>query len=213
VEGGRWNPPELAPWVPPCLYKQFIKVGNYPNITRTMVMLRQLEEEDITVIAPIEFLPYVEGYAKMMVSLKEDTIEHLHQGIKDTYRLWKNGDRVVFLYGDVIYSWDTLEKILSHTDERVSFFGRKGHNTFTGKVASEIFALSVPKHLIREFYRKIVEGWKEKRTRIWSLTYTDKTSDYIEIDSYTDDVDSPQEYQQFYPILNQLATEDDRERI
>ena len=194
-------------WNPPCLFKQLIQIGKYPNITRTLKMLHSLGQTDILVIAPGEFLSYVEDYAQME-SLHEQS-GHLHQGIVETYSYWKDADRLLFLYGDVIYEWYALARILFDELHRVSFFGRKGSNIHTGKVANEIFSIGVPKTYNDEFYSEIKRGWNKRRPRIWDYTYTDDTADFIELDTWSDDVDSPEEYEQFFEKLKECALEDD----
>jgi hypothetical protein len=209
--GSRWVAGTFRDgWNPPCLFKQFVKIGEYPNITRTLNMLHNLKQTDILVIAPGEFLPYVEDYAQM-ASLREQ-LGHLHQGITETYQYWKDADRLLFIYGDVVYEWSALERMLFDKLHRVSFFGRRGSNIYTGKDANEIFSIGVPKTHRDEFYNKIRKGWNERRPRIWGYTYTDDTADFIELDTWSDDVDSPEEYRQFFSKLKELALADDERR-
>lgn len=202
--GNRWNPGDFSNWTPPCLYKQWVQVGRYPNITRTVVMCNQIASIRPTVIAPEEYRPYVQPEADLY-SLPEQS-GHLHQGIVETYRLWKGNEQIAFLYGDVIYEWEVLRTMLSENTEQVKFIGRDNPNRFTGKACGEIFGISVPGKLNQEFYTRMYEGWQEHRPRIWGYTYKEG---FVEMDTYTDDVDSPEEFRAFYPRLVYHAVRDD----
>ena len=216
------NSPEL-----PSKYKQLIPMGyvEQPDgscdteylITRT---IRQVGGE-LSVVADGDFFPYMpEGID--FRTFREPT-GCILEGISRTKDEWYEHS-VIFLLGDVIYSNRAMRRILRSTDE-IAFFGRFGSNKKTGKLAPEIFALSIcsdelVQHSVWKWMRRIWFHDANVNAKLWTLydfiadpeeiLQTGATVKFHVIDDYTDDIDSPEEYQRFFDILKESAIEDDK---
>lgn len=190
-EGKRWNEETTIPV--PCEYKQMLPIQGVPNILRTISML---DGRDYTLVARGE-----------MLSPKQHEITNGHlltlqwagnsilDGIK---QLLPVDDDVLFLLGDVIFSPRRLQQILSPKGD-LYVSGRLGKNRFTGKLAGEIFSLYVQ----RDYQDKLLNliHTTQRGSKLWHL---DLPFMGLERD-WTDDIDSPEEYEQFYDKLNDLA--------
>ena len=92
-------------------------------------------------------------------------------------------------------------------------------NNVTGKEASEIFALSFSSNVSPFIWDKMRHIWfhnGNNQAKLWTLYDYMKdcgSLDFISIpDDYTDDVDSPEEYEQFFDKLKECALEDDKKQ-
>jgi len=203
-KGSRWGNPELP--------KQCIPIGGRPLIDRTLEMIPS--NFDVTLIAPGDTLPYIATDRKFNYRYFLDP-GSLLKGIW----LCREGlnfqlDNVLILLGDVIFSRRMANYIFSKNWEEITLFGRIGGNKTTGKDASELFALWLPAHETENFFKELKLVWislheSGKEGKLWNLSrefgYKIRTLN----DDYTDDIDSPQEYEQFYEILNEAAIKDD----
>ncbi len=196
----------------PSEYKQLLPIGKGEVlIQRTIRQIGEsIDELDVTLIAPGDFLLYPYPEWMKFQSFREPT-GCILEGICRTKNEWA-GERVLFLLGDVIYSNRMMKEIINNRDT-VSFFGRKGKNVFTDKEASEIFAFGFNDTQIMQdvLWQEMRHLWfrREIDAKLWTLLSYLKLS-IVEVENdYTDDVDSPEEYEQFYEKLKELALEDD----
>ena len=217
----------------PSEYKQLVPIGNGEVlIQRTIRQLWEISRargirvegdwSHATLIAPGDFLLYNIPKWIEFRSFREPT-GCILEGICKTKKEWRD-HRIVFLLGDVVYSNRMMQKIISNTDT-VSFFGREGANIFTGKDASKIFALSFNKVDATQLYiwhwmRKLWFRDQINDAKLWTLynyiheTYPVQAYPMRTVDNdYTDDIDSPEEYNLFYEKLKELALADDKRRI
>ena len=206
----------------PSEYKQLIPIGDGEVlINRTNRQIWQSYSNnpivgqsvsDVTVIAPSDFVQYMPSWVKFR-SFHEPT-GCILEGICRTKKEWE-GHRVVFLLGDVVYSNRMIREIFSNTDT-VSFFGREGANVFTGKEASEIFAFSFNEDIITQLniWNEMRFLWftKQIKAKLWHLRDDMPSISFAfrkVFDDYTDDIDSPEEYNLFYEKLKESALADD----
>ena len=210
-KGSRWEEDDRTGWCPPATYKQLVSIGDETIITRT---IRQFSPNDMTVIAQGEpFFPFVEGKAELITF--HEPVGTLIQGIWKTSEHWKGDCQIIILLGDVIYSNAVVEEILADEYATMStIFGRDGANLSTRKAAKEIFAFAIPSGInIQAFWKQELRAFWENNygTKLWdfyNINYPEM--EFIKIDDYTDDCDSVQEYQQFYPKLLEEALKDDK---
>lgn len=204
----------------PSEYKQLTPLGNETIITRTIRQIREALGGTITVdvelIAPGDFLGYPLNENINFRSFREPT-GCILEGICKTKNEW-SGHRVVFLLGDVIYSNRMIKEIMSNSDT-ISLFGRKEANPITNKCAGEIFAFGfdAAKEIQSYIWHQMRKLWFHNNlnnAKLWTLyNFVDKEIPLHEIDNdYTDDIDSPEEYAQFYEKLKEYALEDDVRR-
>jgi len=200
-DGSRWS--EDTYMELPSEFKQLTPLGNETIITRT---LRQLGDLDVTVIAPGEFAEYVLPFG---VHLKYFRVPgSLLSGIKQAIKWMDLYDRNVVLLGDVVYSNSLISDILT-MKEQYRIYGREDGNPVTGKKAKELFALVITHDLIPLLEYDIdICLERNKHARLWDLQ--GEIESLLYIDDYTDDLDSPEEYIQFWNKLEFAALEDDK---
>ncbi len=156
--------------------------------------------DDIIVIAKDE--RYKIENAKLEMPLLGDWLDF--GKIYSSNHLWSD-TRTVIVFGDVYFTDEAVEKIVSNQDD-FKFFMRKGPSKFTGKGHKEIFALAFSGGMnqkIKQYIEELIEK-RQTGAGAWRLylymhgikdTRNDaacfKTSGYIEIDDWTDDFDTP----------------------
>jgi hypothetical protein len=169
-----------------------------------------LGDEDITVIADGEFAPYVIQKARLY-SFRDPG--SLLKGIWHTRDMWE-ADDIIILLGDVVFSNAAIDYILNvYSIVSCVLFWREALNPITGKTASERFGVSIPKGAKEEFIGDIFHLWKfieaqGRDTKLWDYQKYRALSGWT-FDDYTDDIDSPEEYDQFWGLLSGAALEDD----
>ena len=202
-------------------HKQLILAGDEPIIRRTVKQVMRFANEPPTVICWQDIADAIPGVVAF--GYREPVFSLLY-GILRARGLWEG--RMTFLFGDVVYSNSAMKSIVE--DQRsIVIFGRLGPNKITGKVASELFGLSFDESeydLIEETMRCIIVD-KDVPEKLWGVSYKlagvkeletgERRAKNFErlllIDDYTDDCDSPQEFNEFYKLLHEAAVEDDEQ--
>ena len=201
-------------------YKQLVSLGEETIISRTF---RQLKERDVPDPILVAKACDFEGVCARIIELKEPTFSILH-GILSLRDEWMNEEEFVFVLGDVIFSNDALDRIFSDIkDVGITFYGRLGANKIVGKEAKEIFALRVlgGRTTVEEFYREILKLREEanspQKLKLWSLYHhlnlRRTPFNFIDIDDYSDDLDSPKHYVRFFSKLVECVNADDEARL
>lgn len=185
----------------PSEYKQLIPINGKPNLFRTIDMLNR---DDYMVVASPEMF---EGIWLNKVQHKLHTLSSPGSILDGISQL----TGTVYLLGDVVFSKDLLNQILSHKEDKYTLWGRKGKNRFTGKAAGEIFALTASVEFM-PLVRQQLNHVKLFENKLWGFYNHRMFCGYfMDVFSWTDDIDSPEEYEQFYNKLNSLATLEDEE--
>lgn len=130
--------------------------------------------------------------------------------------LWSKTGRTVVLFGDVFYTDQAINTIYSYPCKRWKVFGRYGISRFTKKRYGELFAQSfwpehLPKHEAALLYIKDLKekgiikraiGWEHYRAmsgatgaKVSRHVLYEPT--FVEINDWTDDFDTPEEYERF----------------
>lgn len=191
----------------PSEYKQLIPVNGKPNLFRTISILEEYGVGEYTVVAePIMFSP------EQLDVLGDNLYTLISPGniLEGTNQLLRmNPEDSFFLLGDVIFSRSLIHRILTRDVTSYTLWGRRGANEFTGKDAGEIFALSTCQMwtpLLADQLRFL----REIECKLWGLYRSHLfAGDFVETEDWTDDIDSPDHYEQFYEKINELAKEDD----
>lgn len=149
-------------------------------------------------------------------------VNSLLDGILQTKHHWS--DRTIFLLGDVLFSRNAVSTIVekSKTTEKALFFGRPHPNTVSGKRAGELFGFTMMREDWGDFEKKcefVIDNADVRYTsKLWSL-YRVYCGNHLEqhiidldwlwvINDYTDDIDSPQAFKQFWPKMILAELED-----
>lgn len=199
----------------PLPYKHFLPIGEEFLIARTVRMLyeRGYDEEDIYVISPTHFKEHIRDCT--VISL--DPVDSVLDRVLQTSMFWSIYGTTVLL-GDVLFSHAVLDGLLG--SEELIFAGRIGSNQITGKQPSELFGFTV----LPEDYETVMYQLRDllmrplthlgKHPRLWWLQrrMEDIVQDntLLQCNDYTDDVDTPDEFHEFWPAMCVAALEDDR---
>lgn len=201
--GSRWIKNDVK-------YKHLIPLDNLPIVFRTVRQLKQYNTK-IILIAPDEFKYYPECPNDIQITTlgyREDQNRTLIDGILKTEKFWKG--RVNIILGDVIFSHKAIKLLynrdLYNHDYPIFILGRKGRNVITGKAAKELFALSFTDFKIKDHFQQLLKS----SGKLWNYYYQFHPH-LIDPEDYTDDIDSPQAFEQFYPQMLQAVRGDKNE--
>lgn len=129
-----------------------------------------------------------------------------------TAHLWDGPVRI--LLGDVVWSRAALATVLAPRAAGWHVFGKLGGNRFTGKKWCEIYALAISPECEPQLLSSAerLRQWPGNRKKLWELyrlmlgeTLPEVPSNawllsppasphFVEIDDWTDDIDTPQDY-------------------
>lgn len=225
-KGSRWND-YLG------VKKHHIEIDGERLIDRT---IRLCDGHDVVIADKVDT---TDAYAgdKVVGYNKDDVTTKFH----DSLHLWENEESVALLYGDVWFSEEGLNAILS-CDKDWAIAGRFGASTTTGCPHGELFGFVcrgeginiMRKHI--EALAKVPSKWAptgsqhvrnlwgvqelihnypnlmlQKRDAFFSVT----NGHFIEIDDWTDDFDEPGDYRRFVQNreIRGLKMNDDEQSI
>ena len=185
-------------------YKQLLDINGIPIIVRTINQIKNYTD-NITVFAPEDFTEHLPtGTSLTSLGYRKYQPRKLLDGILRAKDFW--GDETIILLGDVIFSNKAINYLFS-IDLPCWILGRAFSNKITGKRAGELFAISFKNHDVEENIESILLD-KYNPGKLWSYYHAYKPS-LVETTDYTDDIDSPQAYEQFYECLCEAAKVDD----
>jgi hypothetical protein len=169
--------------------KQMIPINGEPLLHRTIRLLkeRKIPYKDIVVTVPEKGF-YGKLPCKEVVGDPTWSVDKFLNAYGDLY-----------VYGDVYYTEEAMNTIVYTLEP--SFYGRYTGSRITGKKWGEVFGVR-PDDRMREIFKQIKEmdipkrrGWEVYRLWAGYGINEDKVGDYWrEIDDFTDDIDSPEEY-------------------
>jgi choline kinase len=180
--------------------KHIAIVNGEQNIKRTIRLIKEhgIKEEPYVIINELH-----KSFFDTSLNLVIGSFKREIDRFRNAYPYFDNCERVIFLYGDVIYKEDDLKKILDGYNN--CFFGRKDRNPLTKKMYGELFGLVVidkEKFIldIKQIVEKFDKGLIEREIG-WSV-YNEFENDYQfeELSYYTDDYDNYKEYQQILKL-------------
>ena len=207
--GTRWITPEIK-------YKHLIPFDGIPLVFRTVQQLQKYPC-NIVLVAPEEFKDYdhyPEGVFHTSLGYREAEPRTLLDGILRTKAFWTEDTTI--LLGDVVFSNKAIRFLMLTHNLYPRVLGRKGSNVVTGKEASELFSLSFnPKKDIVGAEIKVLLSRADKPNlygKLWEYVHEYQIV-VSEVNDYTDDIDSPQAYEQFYPAMLEAVRKDDYEQI
>lgn len=226
--GSRWGHPlfrvrEFDKLAPP--YKQLLAVNGEPLISRSVRLFREVGW-NTTVVANEELIRLAgldEG-----ITLKDPGNDILDAVLQLPY----GEEPTIIALGDVLFSRDAVNRVTLECLMTASgVMARCEPSRVCRKVADEVFALwfhprSAPYVLERcRWMRR--RGSTDRPKKPWGFPFAglpdlEKTTeayktgaglktvedDLLVINDYTDDVDSPEEWEQFWPALRSAAEND-----
>ena len=206
-QGTRWNNYLGVP-------KHLIDIDGEQLLYRTVRLLKKQGIEDIWITSHDERYD-VPGATRYEPNNNEYEIDRFYS----CREIWT--DEVCFIYGDVYYTEEAINKITSDKSKTFRYFGRSKPSK-TGKDHAELFAIKITKDYINKFeeaclkIRSYVEKGIHKRGLGWH-TYlkmhnkehhidvellrdylkNNKLKNFTEINDETDDFDNPIDYDTF----------------
>jgi hypothetical protein len=196
-------------------------------LQRTVDLIGEMVESDgvfgdaITIVAPVEF-PAIAGAHTVSFNYPGSIL----QGILNTRSLWAGHQFVCYLLGDVLFSRAALVRHLRWNISRPLFLGRKNENPISGKRHPELYALNfaVDRYMgiSQEMERaclKLTTPPMEREPKLWALLdyfvqkFPEKLPEsaiFGEVIDYTDDIDSPEEFEAYWPRMVASALKDER---
>ena len=136
-----------------------------------------------------------------IVTDKTKNLKHLNVFISPDLSL------IIFIYGDVYFTEKAMDVILQERDE-TTFFGRNviPSSVFGDVVAREIFAtVLMPNDMgvVRDFKDAFMKG-RIQDSGAWNLYYYLASPEFINIDDFTQDFDTPHIYKHFMKAYDNL---------
>lgn len=199
-------------------YKQLLEVAGMPLPVATAAMVSYLFEQNVgltvepKLIARWELrnrISFEPAATYVYVPTILHTINHCFKGTA--------GDGTLFLLGDVVYAPSDLTSLIDSTED-FKFLGRRSTNPFTLKHTPELYGLMVREAGYERLFTSLEFLLDQherslKLVKLWDLLalMSGKRSEadcIIEAQSYTDDVDSIEEYERYWPKLSRLARDD-----
>ena len=217
-EGSRWG--EGSHLELPSVKKQLLPIGKELLVQRTV---RQFNQHHVIIFGKCKAFGDLFSCDTDIWELKEPA-GSIIDGFLTTAPYWKKPGSSILILGDVIFENKVAQDISNFSGENVTIFGRMSSNDFTSKKAKEIFAVALPdnEETKQRFFGVMVNfinqcGKERSSKKLWDLWFyiVEKgLTEYIFRDysgrSYTDDVDSTEEYFAFGKTMIQLALEDDK---
>jgi hypothetical protein len=174
--------------------KSLAEFKNEPNILRTVRLLNRQNISNDNILVTVN--ENNKSFFPKNLNLKLGSSDREIDRFRNVFDIIDNYDKVIFLYGDVLYSEDDLIKILSTED--YCFFGRSGKNPITNKLHGEILGLTTNqienfKNDVNQVALKFERGILSRELG-WEVFWNNKKNKFIELSFYTDDYDSIKEY-------------------
>lgn len=193
-------------------WKQLLKISDQETIlARTC---RLFLEAGVNVVIPVihwhhelvnacmdQVLPFV---------VQRDPGPSVLDGIYNMRHLW--GDRTVIALGDVVYSRDTIRRMV--TDSCLSIYERPGQNVVTGRQTSERFGVTFNRRHHLDLERTLADiGFRrhqdskisEFKFRLVEFSIVPTMREVVD---YTDDIDDEEGYVKHLPLLREAVARD-----
>jgi len=222
-ESSRWDDPtgiyaELKRTVP---YKHWLPVGDKTMIGRTVELLnRYIYDPDIYVVAEPSYADKCPG-AEIYT---QETVGDLVDAIYQTRHLWHDRG-TIYLHGDVLFSRLAIDLLVNPHSTKV-LLARIEPNKLTGKQADEIFGFYIGPKSYSEVWKRVLryhQGSNASTPKPWVFLHLlwdiqsfgvkeglKQVKDLItSINDYTDDIDSPQGFDQFWGPMKASAEMED----
>ncbi|WMJ72946.1 NTP transferase domain-containing protein [Cytophagaceae bacterium ABcell3] len=185
--------------------KHLATIQGIPSIVRVIKQLKRNNVHDISMTVSEDNQKYFKNI-KVNKILGSDKREI--DRFRNAFDFINNKEKVLFLYGDVVYHDSDIQTILNSAKETGNkFFGRYGKNTLTHKPYGELFGILInDKEKFFNTVNKVVDlydkklikreiGWEVYRVSEGLDPLVHKIKDnFIELSQLTDDYDTFEQY-------------------
>ena len=195
--------------------KHLIPIDNEPILYRTVRLLKERHIKDIFIVGPPNDDRYNVTGTCLYVPDKNPK-NHDADKFLNSENLWNKNGRTIVLYGDVYFTDNAIDTIVNHTNIEWCLFCRFNPSKITGAKSGECFAQSFYPHDLKEHKEKLLYiaslkekkiisrcgGWEHYRAMNGLRNKLVKSphkkyKKYIEINDWTDDFDTPEDYDVF----------------
>lgn len=180
--------------------KALALIQGEPNVCRTYRLVTQLTTAAVRVIVNEENKSQFPSFLPFHIGQSTREIDRFRNGLP----FFKDYACVIFLYGDVVYRKEDVQKIIG--ENGYCFYGRMGKNPLTQKPFGEILGVSVTDG--RKFEHDVTtvatrfEQQRLSRETGWEV-YQNTSNRFVELSHFTDDYDTPGEYEQILSVIAQ----------
>jgi len=208
-EGTRWGDYLGVP-------KHLIVIEGETLIERSVRLLRENGVTDISVVVKEKDPRYeVEGSVQYIAKLNQEENADADKFLSSK-ELWNKEGRTIVFYGDCYFTEEAMKQIVSFDKREWTLFCRPNGSRITGAKWGECFAQSfypedlqrheASLHYVAQLYlNKVITrcgGWEHYRAMVGKVMYgVEKphvmTTNYVEIDDWTDDFDLPEDYEKW----------------
>jgi len=217
----RWDDPtgiyyQLKREIP---YKHWLPVDHRIMLARTIDLLKEAGIENVLLVAEQIYASRCPGAQIFTQNFVGDLVDAIWQ----TAPWWKE-DGVIYLHGDVLFSRLAI-RLLSQSDSTKVLLARIEPNNLTGKLADEIFGFYIASSVFNEVLKRVESYHRQSPPKpwvfphlLWDIEEFDAKGGLKQIEDkitaindYTDDIDSPQAYEQFWGIMRTAAQMEDQQ--
>lgn len=193
--------------------KHLIPIAGEPLLHRTVRLLRNLGVKDIQIVSKDDPRYKIPGSNQFVPVLNPKENADADKFLSSR-ELWNDKGRTIVLYGDVFFSLEAMTAIIRSEETDWTLFCRPEASRITGHKWGECFAISFYPESHDEMtvqLRRTATLWKTgkiSRCGGWELYRAmtgrpdDKirhphtmTTNFIKIDDFTEDFDSPEDYE------------------
>ncbi|ACF13717.1 hypothetical protein Ctha_1254 [Chloroherpeton thalassium ATCC 35110] len=180
--------------------KPLIQINKEPLLHRTLRLLKGHKISDVTIVATDPILEQ-KGYS----FFKPEASRWFVETVLSTESLWQ--EQNIFLMGDVFYTQEAIKTIVASAD-KLKFFGRPGKSMYSHKAHGEVFGITFSNEAsqqVKAHGEKVIQAAKSLgHGKAWQLYRSlagfgldekqVETAYFQVIDDFTDDFDTPEEY-------------------
>ena len=191
--------------------KQLIKFANITLLDRIQKQVIKYKPSSIHIVTrTLSCMP------QRPEDIRLDTTGYIAQTIALTSHSW--GGHNIFLLGDVFYSQDAIRKIFEYSGD-FTFFGRSSGSSLVNCGHGELFGMVLKSNRII-FFNELLLKTKEAFHKgypgnLWNMHHICSgiqlglrnigSSNLIEIDDYTNDIDTPVDYERRKQLYKRIA--------
>lgn len=196
------------------------KKDRVPLIVRTIEQIHPyVDEVYVTIPDTRDYEKYMRALMDIPVHIFTRMDRAYYNEYDSTKTLWNNNGRTILMLGDVIFSDNAIQALVTY-DGEFKVFGRHGASDVTGTPYGEIFAVSwtyrknvelvkavaAVRHAYLTNHTKKCDGWRILRYMQGGNLNRHRVDPkyFHEINDYTDDFDKPEDYDR-HPIFREMS--------
>lgn len=198
--------------------KHLVEIEGEKILHRTVRLLNEKGVKDVFVVSKDDPRYDVEGAKRYVAKIDYEKNADADKFLSSK-ELWSDDGRTLIIYGDCYFTEEAIDAIVGHDKREWTLFCRPNASKVTGTPWGECFAYSLyPEHLSlfeanldltaklkKEGLLRRCGGWELYRAMAGhrSLNRHAMSSNYVEIDDWTEDFDFAHDYDEWVRRRNQ----------